>query len=595
MNAFRHRQFGTLSAAAIFGCFGALVFAATAIAQQSPSFSQIVVFGDSLSDTGNTRNRTNDASGGTISYPSGSYNYSDGRFTDSTDTDPAAKLYVGVWHEQLARTFLGLQEAQNSLDGGTNYAFGGATTHDGTSERTVINNPAPFSGGDVTVTIDNMGKQLDDYLNARVVDASALYAVWGGGNDLFDNPSASNVTATAGRVAMLVNRLARAGAKHILVPNVPPLGAVPEYVDDAQKSTTYDTASKNYRDALNASLDGVATSLAVDGFTPTIYRLDVWSNTLGIFADPGAYNFINTRTAAQGRSDINPDRFLFWDTLHPTTAGHHQIAKGAYTALTSPPPIPAKAANLSTRAAVGVGENASILGVIITGDISKKVVIRGLGPSLRSHGLSGVLADPQLTLYDDSGNRVARNDNWKDSQMNEISQSGLAPSNDLESAIVRTLAPGRYTAALRGKNGGTGIGLVEVYDDDDSSAALANLSTRGFVGTGDDVLIGGLIIGEGDSPLIVVRALGPSLASKGVTNPLLDPTLQLHDANGTLIRENNDWQDTQGQAIRATLLQPTDDREAVMVAFLPPGHYTAIVRGQNDTTGVALVEAYRVP
>ena len=188
------------------------------------------------------------------------------------------------------------------------------------------------------------------------------------------------------------------------------------------------------------------------------------------------------------------------------------------------------------------------------------------------------------------------NDNWKDSQAAEIMATGIPPQNDLESAIVATLAPGHYTAVLAGKNGTTGNGLAEVYDlEPGTSSTLANLSTRGFVGTGDNAMIGGLIIGNGDNPIVVLRAIGPTLSSSGIVNPLLDPTIELHDGNGAVIGFNDDWKDGQIQAVFATQLNPTDDRESAIVAFLAPGNYTAVVRGKGDTTGVALVEAYRVP
>lgn len=562
-------------------------------AQTAPTFSRIIVFGDSLSDTGNVRDRTNSKSGGTVDYPSNTFNYSDGRFTNSSDTDPASSTYVGVWHEQLARTFLSLPEATYSLGGGTNYAFGGATTENGTSDRVATS--TPFFG-DVTITIDNLGKQLDDYLAARVVDPNALYVVWGGGNDLFDDDTAANVTATAGRVTALVSRLANAGAKHIMVPNVPPLGEIPKYANDTAEMESLNAASANYRSELNAALTSRLSFLASQGVTPTVYRLDVWKNTIRIFSDPEKYGFTDLSNSSQGRSEVNPDDFLFWDDIHPTTAAHYQTAKGAYDALTIPPTPTAKAANISTRVGVDTGERVSIAGFIVTGDTPKKVLIRGIGPSLSERSVPNPLADPMLTLFDGAGTARITNDDWKHSQQAEIMATGIPPTSDLESAIVATLAPGRYTAVLASKNGGTGIGLVEVYDlEPGTSSSLGNVSTRGFVGTGDNIIIGGLIIGNGDSPIVVLRAIGPTLLNSGIGNPLLDPTLELHDGNGALLGFNDNWKNGQAQAVLATELGPLDDRESALVAFLTPGNYTAVVRGKGDTTGVALVEAYRVP
>ncbi len=566
----------------------------SAFAQQAePTFSQIIVFGDSLSDTGNIRDRTNSRSGGLIDYPSGAFNYSDGRFTNSGDTDPSSTTYVGVWHEQLARTFLSVPATSYSLGGGTDYAFGGATTENGTTDRVVIS--TPFFG-DLTITIDNMGKQMNDYLAAHVVDRNALYVVWGGGNDLFDNDNATNVTATAARVTALVSRLATAGAQYIMVPNVPPLGAAPASSGEPETIASLNAASANFRDELNADLISSLSALALQGIMPTVYRVDVWMNTIRIFSEPENYELTDTSSRSQGNSSANPDHFLFWDGIHPTTAGHYWTAKGANDALTIPFTSPARAVNISTRLFVDTGERVSIAGFIVTGNVSKKVLIRGIGPSLAANGVPSPLADPTLTLFNAAGSTLMTNDNWRDSQAAEIMATGIPPQNDLESAIIATLAPGHYTAILAGKNGTSGNGLAEVYDlEPGTSSALANLSTRGFVGTGDNAMIGGLIIRNGDNPLVVLRAIGPTLASSGIANPLLDPTIELHDANGVVIGFNDNWKDSQVQAVRGTQLAPTDDREAAIVAFLAPGNYTAVVRGKGNTTGVALVEAYRIP
>src|SRR5437762_8316281 len=252
------------------------IFLATPILvnAQAPVFTQVIVFGDSLSDDGNIAHRARDLVG--FSYPSSNFNYSDYRFTDDTNTSPAANLYVGTWHEQLEKTFLGLAVAKNSLDGGTDYAFGGATTKDGTQDRTIINNPFPFGGGEFTITIDNMGKQINDYLasHGHAADANALYILWGGGNDLFDDHSAQSVIDTANRVGGLIVRLANAGARNFLVPNVPPLGAVPNSFGDPTRVAALDLASANYRNRLNSVIASTKSALAGSGIT--IYTFDVW-------------------------------------------------------------------------------------------------------------------------------------------------------------------------------------------------------------------------------------------------------------------------------------------------------------------------------
>ena len=562
-------------------------------AQAAPVFSQIVVFGDSLSDDGNVRHIMEDKY--FISYPSGFFNYSDGRFTDSSDTDPNSTSYAGTWHEQLAQTFFGLPASTNSLDGGIDYAFGGATTANGTSDRTVISNPFPWGGGEFTLTVDNLGKQVDDYLAGNSADAAALYIVWGGGNDLFDDDSSTHITEIASNVEALVEQLARAGARSILVPNVPPLGLVPLYKGDAATATALNAAAAQYRSELDIDLDAATATLASEGITITLYRLDTYGLYYRLATNPEDYGFTNVGDSAQGGS-VDPDEYLFWDNLHPTTAGHYQIAAAAFALLDGTALPPALALNLSTRLNVGTGDNVLIGGFIVTGTDSKQVILRGLGPSLAVNGvpLANRLADPAIDLYQ-GDILVMSNDNWKDSQQTEIEATGIAPTDDLESAIIATLAPGSYTVVLHGNNGEIGNGLFEIYDlDTASKSALGNVSTRGLVQTGDDVLIAGFIIGAGESDTVVVRAIGPSLTDDGIANPLQDPTLDLYDADGVVIMSDDNWRDSQETLIQSTGLTPTNDAESAIIDSLAPGAYTAVVRGKDNGTGVALVEVFNL-
>lgn len=257
---------------------------------------------------------------------------------------------------------------------------------------------------------------------------------------------------------------------------------------------------------------------------------------------------------------------------------------------------PANLGNISTRANVLAGDNVVIGGFIVTGTGSKKVIVRGLGPSLSAHGVTGALADPTLELHNGTGALILSNDNWKATQQAVIQATGIPPTNDKEAAILATLAPGSYTAILRGKSNGTGVGLIEVYDlDSAANSKLGNISTRSFVNTGDNVLIGGLIVGgNGGSDTVLVRAIGPSLTSAGVAHALPDPTLELHNGNGALISSNDNWKTTQLAAIQATGIPPKNDKEAAILATVASGNYTAIVRGKNNTTGVGLVEVYQI-
>jgi autotransporter-associated beta strand protein len=249
--------------------------------------------------------------------------------------------------------------------------------------------------------------------------------------------------------------------------------------------------------------------------------------------------------------------------------------------------------NISTRMQVGTGDSALIGGVIITGSASKKVIIRAIGPSLTS--LPGRLTDPTLELRDSSGGLLFLNDNWVEStQAQQIIDTGIAPSNDHEAAIVATLAPGSYTAIMRGAGNTTGIGVVEVYDlAQDVPATLANISSRGFVQTGDNVMIGGFIAGNQATP-VIVRAIGPSLTPFGIANALADPTLTLHNAQGAILAFNNDWRDTEQIAIEGTGIPPSNTKESAILATLAPGNYTGIVRGLNNVTGVGVVEVYHL-
>lgn len=255
-------------------------------------------------------------------------------------------------------------------------------------------------------------------------------------------------------------------------------------------------------------------------------------------------------------------------------------------------PTPKTLRNVSTRSFVETGSNVEIGGFIIQGEEPKKVVLRAIGPSLSAYGLPAV-NDPVLELRDSTGAVIVTNDNWN-SHRQDVLNSGLPPKDEHEAVIVTTLSPGNYTAILKGLNGAVGTALFELYDVDPNHSKVANISTRANVGTGNKVMIGGFIIGGNEATKVIVRAIGPSLVPFGINNALQNPVLELRDASGNMISQNDDWQSDDQQAISDTQLAPRSDFESAIVRTLQPGNYTAIVRGANGTSGIALVEVYNL-
>jgi hypothetical protein len=280
----------------------------------------------------------------------------------------------------------------------------------------------------------------------------------------------------------------------------------------------------------------------------------------------------------------------------------------------SPSPTPTPAAvlgNVSTRSLVQTSDKVMIGGLIVQGTQPKRVILRAIGLELSQYGLPNAMANPTLELHDHNGALIASNDNWQStiiggiitgSQVQDIQNSGHAPRDARESAIIADLPPGNYTGIVRGVDNTMGVALVEAYDlNPNVDSILANLSTRASVQTGDNIMIGGFIVQGNQPKRVILRAIGPELSQYGVPNPLADPTLELHNGNGALIGRNDNWQHTiiggiitqgQVQAIQNSGHAPTDPSESAIIANLPPGNYTAIVRGVNNTTGVALVEVY---
>ena len=314
----------------------------------------------------------------------------------------------------------------------------------------------------------------------------------------------------------------------------------------------------------------------------------------------GTYRFIatysgdfNNKTVATACSDASESVVVIGPTPTPT-------ATATATATATPTATPAQALNLSTRGRVETEDRVMIGGFIIAsnGSVPKSVVLRGLGPSLAKFGLTDLLLDPVLELRGNSGNLIFRNNNWKDTQRTQIEGTRYQPSDDRESVIVTTLPPTSYTAILSGNSGATGIGAVEIYDNNQGvDSQLANISTRAFVQTDDKVVIGGFVLGGNNGTTrVAIRALGPSLSQFGLSNVLADPTLELRDINGNLLIENDDWQSDQSSAAQLTAngLALPNPKEAGIFTLLPGGQFTAILAGKNRGIGIGLVEIYNL-
>ena len=276
--------------------------------------------------------------------------------------------------------------------------------------------------------------------------------------------------------------------------------------------------------------------------------------------------------------------FPYFCTVHPI------LMKGTVTVASA---ASSKLSNISTRALVQTGNNVLISGFIIAGSGNKSILVRTLGPTLSSFGIADALANPFLELHNSAGAIITSNNDWGSAANAQSIPANLRPPNNLESAILASLAPGKYTAVISGVNSTTGVALGEVYDLDTAAGAiLSNISTRGFVATGNQVMIGGFIVQGSAMQKVLVRVLGPTLTGFGVTGALANPTLELRDVNGNLIDSNDNWKSTNQIAIMATGLQPPNDLESAILRILNAGNYTVIVRGVNSTTGVALFEVY---
>jgi DNA-binding beta-propeller fold protein YncE len=432
---------------------------------------------------------------------------------------------------------------------------GSLITNDGGSLRVRPNSSsssnlkAESAGGALTIS----GGQVD--LNHLIVNSSVEVdggVLLGSGviyGDLTNNSGYVSPGHSAGNISVIGN-FAQADGGTLIVENGGPVGGQSDFVQVSG----------------NATLGGRLDLKTIGDYVPS--AADTFS--------PLSYNAVSGSMTATSNAQV---------TVNPTGV---QVAINPAL----PGPSSGQPLNIATRLAIQGGDNVLIAGFIVTGPSgsTKKVLIRGIGPSLAKFGVAGTISDPLLELHNPDGSTVV-NDNWKEAANAGEIPNGFAPSDDRESAIVATLSPGNYTAILKSAHGETGVVLAEVFDIGPGSAAkLANIATRGFVQTGDNVLIGGFVIGGTEPANVLVRAIAPSLVAF-IPNVLAATTLELHDSNGSVI-SNEGWRNTQEQEIIATGLPPANNNESAILATLVPGNYTAVVRGKNNTTGTAIVEAY---
>ena len=417
------------------------------------------------------------------------------------------------------------------------------------------------------------------------------------GTDLF-RQLATSVGGTPGTtlwVSFLIRKTSNGSASPqddyfglALYPSNPALPAL--FIGDTGESNLYSLGNAG---SAGGQVASSVTSKVAANATLLVVKITFADGpeTIELFVNPDPSQPAPT-TANATKTDLNVPGIIALGILGGFDATWRADEIRIATTFAEVVPMPGKLANVSTRLNVGTDEDVLIGGFIISGNAPKKVIIRGLGPSLPQE--IGPLQDPHLSLFRAGETQpMAQNDNWRSDQEAAIVATGIPPPDDRESALIRSLEPGAYTAVLSGVNQTTGVGLVEIYDlQAQPNTYMVNISTRGFVQAGDNVMIGGFIITGGVPQRVILRALGPSLNNQNVSNGLQDPMLQLRDRDGALVYENDQWQSDQEEEIRATGVAPSDEREAAMVRTLSPGSYTAILRGKNSGTGVGLFEAY---
>ena len=481
--------------------------------------------------------------------------------------------------------FLGNHHITATYNGDANFPAGGATlvqkVHAQSTTTTVSASPNPsFSDQTftITATVSGSGSNTPTGMVTFQKDSTFLRQMpLSSGTASFTAPPfstfpAPNSTITAIYQSDTVNASSTGSVQHTSVDHSP----TPTPTATATVTATA-TATPSSTATATATTSPTATPTATATASPTATAAATPTATVTPTAPPTA------TPAATATATATPD------------ATATATATATTTPTATPTTTPAQPVNLSTRMGVGTGDNVGIGGFIISGATPKHVLVRAIGPSLQQAGVQDPLADPVLELYSSNPAPIATNNDWRDSQEESIKATGIPPVNNLESAIDITLSPGNYTAVVKGNHGGTGVALVEVYDLNQAAGRLANISTRAFVSTGGDITIAGFILGnQSGTDRVILRGLGPSLASAGVKNPLSNPALELRDANGTLLVANNDWHDDPVQAAQliAAGLAPSDNLEAAIALTLPAGQYTALLAGEGNVTGIGLVEVY---
>ena len=455
---------------------------------------------------------------------------------------------------------------------------------------------APFSSSQYPAGNIVMGNDFEG--NAQeAIRLAGLHNQIGGlaanaGNRIHHNGSGITIRGSDARRNPILSNLIKAnnGLGIDLGPNGPyNLGSDGPTSNDFRDADNGPNRLQNFPTITRVETTGGSTIItaALNSAPSSTYTVQLFGDR----ADTQEHVLVATRTITTDANGAASFEVAYPAPLAASTVvGTATDAEGNTSELT---PIngPVQLANISTRGFVGTDAKILIGGFIVRSEQPKKVGVRALGPSVN---IANRLPDPHLEIYDNNGVLLAKNDDWKAGQQQEVMSSGLAPSSDVESALIATLPAGNYTAQVTGVNGKTGVGMVEVYDLDPFAAGsgrLVNISTRGWVGTGDDVLIGGVIVRGDAAARVAARAIGPDLSAHGVPDALQDPTLELRDANGELVAENDNWRANDDEQVPAGL-EPGDDRDAALVVTVAPGPYTAIVRGKGANTGVALVEFY---